>query len=44
MKRIIQDEIKDKIAYEILFGKLKKGGIVNIDYDKKSDSLSFSYQ
>lgn len=32
MRRIIQKEIKDRLADEILFGKLKNGGSVSIDY------------
>ena len=39
MKRLIQREIKDALADEILFGKLKKGGVVTISASK--DALIF---
>ncbi len=43
LARVIQEEIKDKLSDEILFGKLKKGGIVNIDYsDKKGLLFTFN--
>ena len=35
LKRYIQDNITNKLSDEILFGKLKKGGQVKIDFDKK---------
>ena len=41
MQRIISDEIKTPLSDEILFGKLKNGGIVKIDYKKKV--LEFEY-
>ncbi len=40
--RIIQEKIKRPLAEEILFGKLQKGGAVNIDYD--GNELSFKYE
>ncbi len=40
--RLIQTEIKDVISDEILFGKLAKGGTVNVDL--KDDKAAFSYQ
>ena len=40
--RIIQEKIKRPLAEEILFGKLQKGGAVNIDYDGKE--LTFKYE
>ena len=39
--RTIQEFIKKPLAEEILFGKLKKGGLVKIDVDPKKDGLSF---
>ncbi|MDR2033257.1 MAG: ATP-dependent Clp protease ATP-binding subunit ClpA [Helicobacteraceae bacterium] len=39
---VIQSEIKDKIADELLFGALAKGGKVAIDYAK--NELAFSYK
>ena len=41
MSRLIQKEIKDKLADEILFGKLKQGGLVNISI--KDDKLEFEF-
>ena len=41
MARLIQKEIKDKLADEILFGKLKKGGVVEIIC--KNNSLEFKF-
>ena len=36
LSRLVQKEIKEPLADEILFGKLKKGGVVKIDFkDKK---------
>jgi ATP-dependent Clp protease ATP-binding subunit ClpA len=32
LARVIQEEIKDKLSDEILFGKLRKGGTVEVDY------------
>ncbi len=41
MRRLIQKEIKDALADEILFGKLKKGGEVKIDCEE--DQLIFQF-
>ena len=41
MQRVISDDIKTPLSDEILFGKLKNGGIVKIDYKKKA--LEFEY-
>jgi len=38
---VISDEIKTVLSDEILFGKLKNGGKVIIDYKKKA--LEFEY-
>lgn len=35
IKRYIQDNITNKLSDEILFGKLKKGGIVQVSFNKK---------
>ena len=35
LKRYIQDNITNKLSDEILFGKLKNGGIVEVDFDKE---------
>ena len=39
--RTIQEYIKKPLAEEILFGKLKKGGLVKVGVDKKKDVLTF---
>ncbi|PHR56456.1 MAG: ATP-dependent Clp protease ATP-binding subunit ClpA [Robiginitomaculum sp.] len=41
LSRTIQEYIKKPLADEILFGKLKKGGLVKIGVDKKKDKLKF---
>jgi ATP-dependent Clp protease ATP-binding subunit ClpA len=42
MQRVISDEVKTPLSDEILFGKLKNGGTVKIDF--KKEALSFEYQ
>jgi len=39
--RVIQTEIKDALSDEILFGKLKSGGVVSVDL--ADDKLTFDY-
>jgi ATP-dependent Clp protease ATP-binding subunit ClpA len=41
LSRVIQKEIKDALAEEILFGELRKGGAVNISV--ANDKLSFEF-
>lgn len=41
LNRVISEKIKDKLTDEILFGKLKKGGEVKIDFVK--DDFTFKY-
>lgn len=41
MARLIQTEVKQVLADEILFGQLQEGGEVEIDFDE--DKLTFSY-
>ena len=41
LQRLIQKEIKECLAEEILFGKLKKGGLVKID--SKDEKIIFSF-
>jgi ATP-dependent Clp protease ATP-binding subunit ClpA len=41
MARLIQRELKDPLADEILFGKLKSGGRVAIDLDSHEQRLTF---
>jgi ATP-dependent Clp protease ATP-binding subunit ClpA len=40
LARVIQEKIKDPLTDEMLFGRLKKGGKVAVDYDGK---LIFDY-
>ncbi len=42
LSRTIQEHIKKPLADEILFGKLKKGGLVKIGVDRKKDTLKFT--
>lgn len=42
LNRVISDKIKDEITDEILFGKLKKGGEVKIDFT--NDKFVFEYE
>jgi len=39
--RTIQEYIKKPLADEILFGKLKKGGLVKVGVDRKKENLTF---
>ncbi len=41
MSRLIQKEVKDRLAHEILFGTLKKGGQVHLDI--KDDAITFGF-
>ena len=41
LARTIQEHIKKPLADEILFGKLKNGGLVKVGIDKKNDKLTF---
>jgi ATP-dependent Clp protease ATP-binding subunit ClpA len=44
LARVIQEQVKKPMADELLFGKLKNGGIVRIDIDASDkDKLKFSY-
>ncbi len=40
--RIIQEHVKKPLAEELLFGKLKRGGVVHVDV--KDDTLSFAVE
>ena len=42
LARLLQTEIKDALADEILFGKLIKGGKVRVDLG--DDKLTFEYE
>jgi ATP-dependent Clp protease ATP-binding subunit ClpA len=39
--RIIQEKIKDPLTNEMLFGRLKDGGTVRVDYDRE---IVFAYE
>ncbi|MCK5512251.1 MAG: AAA family ATPase, partial [Thermodesulfovibrionia bacterium] len=41
LARLIQTDIKDVLSEEVLFGKLSKGGNVNIDFD--GNRITFDY-
>ncbi len=41
LARVIQENIKQPLAEEMLFGKLASGGLVIVDKDKKADKLAF---
>ena len=43
MARIIQENIKKPLADELLFGRLKGGGVVTVDLSKKGE-LTFKYK
>jgi ATP-dependent Clp protease ATP-binding subunit ClpA len=44
LARLIQEQVKKPMADELLFGKLKNGGIVKIDIDPSDpDKLKFNY-
>jgi len=40
LSRVIQEKIKDRLTDEMLFGKLKNGGLVKVDYD---EGLTFDF-
>jgi ATP-dependent Clp protease ATP-binding subunit ClpA len=40
LSRVIQEHIKKPLANELLFGKLKKGGMVNVFVEKNADGVS----
>jgi ATP-dependent Clp protease ATP-binding subunit ClpA len=40
MARVIQEHIKRPLAEELLFGKLKDGGHVRVEYDREAGSLN----
>ncbi|MBX3511063.1 MAG: ATP-dependent Clp protease ATP-binding subunit ClpA [Hyphomonadaceae bacterium] len=44
LARLIQEKVKKPMADELLFGKLKDGGLVKIDLDPAKDELKFQYQ
>ena len=39
MQRLIQDSIRKILADELLFGKLKNGGSVKIEFDEQSEKI-----
>ena len=40
LARVIQEHVKKKLADEVLFGKLKKGGTVKVSVEKQKDGTS----
>ncbi len=43
LSRTIQEYIKKPLADEILFGKLKNGGLVKVGIDRKKENLTFKF-
>ena len=43
LSRTIQEYIKKPLADEILFGKLKQGGLVKVGVDRKKENLTFKF-
>ena len=43
LSRTIQEYIKKPLADEILFGKLKNGGLVKVGVDRKKEKLTFKF-
>jgi len=41
LSRVLQEYVKKPLADEILFGKLKNGGLVKVGVNKKKDELTF---
>ncbi|WP_425403905.1 ATP-dependent Clp protease ATP-binding subunit ClpA [Hwanghaeella sp.] len=44
LARVIQDNIKQPLAEELLFGNLANGGLVIVDKDQKEDKLYFRFE
>ena len=44
LARLIQDKVKKPLAEELLFGKLSKGGLVKIDFNRDEDKLTFNFE
>jgi ATP-dependent Clp protease ATP-binding subunit ClpA len=43
--RLIQEKIKKPLADELLFGKLRKGGLVRVDIDPEdNENLAFFFE
>jgi ATP-dependent Clp protease ATP-binding subunit ClpA len=40
--RVIDEKVKEALTDEILFGKLKKGGTVKVDYKKERLDFKFN--
>ncbi len=43
LQRVIKEKIKDKLTDEILFGKLKYGGVVKVDFLKEQFKFNYTY-
>jgi ATP-dependent Clp protease ATP-binding subunit ClpA len=43
LQRVIKEKIKDKLTDEILFGKLKYGGVVKVDFVKEQFKFNYTY-
>ena len=41
MARLVQDSVRRALADELLFGKLKNGGVVHVDYSESEQKVTF---
>ena len=44
MARLVQDSIRKALADELLFGKLKNGGVVSVDYSEAEQKIVFQVE
>ena len=44
MARLVQDSIRKALADELLFGKLKNGGVVSVDYSEAEQKVVFQVE
>ncbi len=44
MRRLIDEKIRRELADELLFGELKEGGEVDIDYDAQAERVRFTFR
>lgn len=44
LSRLIDQELKKPLSHEVLFGKLEKGGLVQVDLDASKDCLTFEFE
>ena len=44
MARLVQDSVRKALADELLFGKLKNGGVVSVDYSEAEQKVVFQVE